>query len=457
MQKRPFKIHHLDHLMRRHKRRVIAVLVTAIIFLSMFIASIIYAPTKQFNEEPQFKSVPSIPFGTEQTPVIPPKLIAKRTSAEQISPPNIVLPNYQRVIIGPGESLSHIFDSLHISPQQLHKVAQLSEVKKAVRRLQAGQELEFDVNEKNQLQTLIMPLNGTQDIKIVKSGDSFTEEIISHQFNTSNKLLTATIHSSLYMAGSKADIPKSVLAQFTTIFGWKIDFRRDIRNGDKIRILYEEMQNMKNNKIEPGDIIAAAYTHNDKTYYAFKYRDHFGRIGYFDENGRSLRKAFRRKPIDIGYISSGFSLHRRNPVLGIVRPHTGTDFAAAYGTPIHATGDGRIIFRGRKNGYGRCIVLDHGNNITTLYAHMSRYNKKYQSGTYVKMGDVIGYIGTSGLATGPHVHYEYRVKHQFKDPMKVKLPNSAPVPKNERDKFKKYATSEIKKLEPQPSTPKKSL
>ncbi len=447
MQKRPFKIHHLDHLMRRHKRRVIAVLVTTVIFLIMLIASIIYVPTKQFNEEPQFETVPRIPFGTEQTPTTPPKIIAKKISVKQIIPPSIVLPNYQRVIIGAGESLSHIFDGLHISPQQLHKVAQLPEVKKAVRRLQAGQELEFDVTGKNQLQTLIMPLNGTQDIKVIRSGDSFSEKIISHQFNTSNKLLTATIHSSLYMAGSKADIPKSVLAQFTTIFGWKIDFRRDIRDGDKIRILYEEMQNMKNHKIEPGDIIAAAYTHNNKTYYAFKYRDHFGRVGYFDENGRSLRKAFRRKPINIGYISSGFSLHRKNPVLGIVRPHTGTDFAAAYGTPIHATGDGRIIFRGRKNGYGRCIVLDHGNSITTLYAHMSRFNKKYKSGSYVKMSDVIGYIGTSGLATGPHVHYEYRVKHKFKDPMKVGLPNAAPVPKSERDQYLIYAAQEKHKIE----------
>jgi murein DD-endopeptidase MepM/ murein hydrolase activator NlpD len=434
--------------MRRHKRRVIAVVITAVVLFLMFIASVIYIPTKQFTAEPQFEAAPRIPLGTEHTTTAPPKLYAKKTSERQIRPQSIIKPSYQRVVIGVGESLSHVFDTLHISPQQLHKIAQLPEIKKAVRRLQAGQELEFEVDMNNQLQTLIMPLNGSQDIKVTRAGESFTEKLIAHQFNTSNKLLTATIHSSLYTAGAKAEIPKSVLAQFTKIFSWQIDFRRDIRDGDKIRVLYEEMRNLKTNKIEPGDIIAAAYSHNNKTYYAFKYRDHFGRVGYFDENGRSLRKAFRRNPLNIGYVSSGFRLHRKHPLLGIVRPHTGTDFAAAYGTPIHATGAGRIIFRGRKGGYGRCIVIDHGNNITTLYGHMSRFNNKFKSGSYVKMNDVIGYIGTSGLASGPHVHYEYRIKHQYKNPVKVKLPNAAPVPQSERGKFKQYAEAEIKKLDP---------
>ena len=189
------------------------------------------------------------------------------------------------------------------------------------------------------------------------------------------------------------------------------------------------------------------YIHNQHPYFAFKYRDNKGRVGYFDEHGKSLLKSFLRKPVTVGYISSPFNMHRMHPVLHIVRPHTGTDFAAAYGTPIHATGDGKIIFRGFKGGYGRAIIIDHSNNITTLYGHMSRFNKKYKKGSFVKQGDVIGYVGSSGLASGPHVHYEYRIKHKYQNPMTVKLPNAASIPSNEKPSFMQFVAKETYKLE----------
>jgi murein DD-endopeptidase MepM/ murein hydrolase activator NlpD len=204
---------------------------------------------------------------------------------------------------------------------------------------------------------------------------------------------------------------------------------------------------MQTNKTGPGKVLAAAFTHAGKTYIALRYRDRYGRNQYYDENGKSLRKAFRRKPVNIGYISSPFNLHRRHPILGTIRPHTGTDLAAPYGTPIHATGDGRIIYRARRGGYGRCIVINHGNGITTLYAHMSRFNRKLKLGSYVKMSQVIGYVGSSGMSTGPHVHYEYRINHHYKNPMTVKLPNAAPIPQSEHAVFKLYATKEINALQ----------
>ena len=257
---------------------------------------------------------------------------------------------------------------------------------------------------------------------------------------------SATITSSFYKAGASVNIPEKILVDLVNIYSWLIDFKHSLRKGDHFIVLYELAKNMQTKKTGPGNILAAAFTHNGKTFYAIRYRNHYRHIGYYNRNGKSLRKAFRRKPVNIGYISSPFNLHRRHPILGITRPHTGTDFAAPYGTPIHATGDGRIIYRARRGGYGRCIVINHGNGITTLYAHMSRFNNKLKLGSYVKMNQVIGYIGSSGMSTGPHVHYEYRINHHYKNPMTVKLPNAAPIPKSERTAFQAYAAKEIKIL-----------
>lgn len=422
--------------MHRHRRRVVAVLVTCLGLLGLFIFSLVYLPTHQFNDEPSFTNPPAIPLGSQSNnePVAP-------AQSEPASPIET-----QDITVEAGDNLSIIFDRLHISPQQLHGVTQLPLMKQAIRHLHAGQILQFATDDKNQLIKLTLPIDHDENLIIHKtdSGYQATKKVQETDIATEQK--QATVVSSFNAAGSKANIPQKILANFAKIYSWKIDFAHSVHHGDHFGIIYQRVKNLKTKKVEAGNIIAAAYTHDNNTLYAFRYRDNYGRVDYYDENGRSLRKAFIRRPITIGRISSPFSLRRLDPVLKKVRPHTGTDFAAPYGTPIHATGDGRIILRGRKGGYGRCIVINNGHNITTLFGHMSRFNPKYKIGSHVKMNDVIGYIGTSGWSTGPHVHYEYRIKRRYVNPMKVKLPNASPIANNERKAFKAYIIEEKAKL-----------
>jgi murein DD-endopeptidase MepM/ murein hydrolase activator NlpD len=186
--------------------------------------------------------------------------------------------------------------------------------------------------------------------------------------------------------------------------------------------------------------------HQKTIYYAFLYRNNQGRYKYYDTQGKSLEKAFMRNPVPGSRISSPFNLKRKHPILRTIRPHLGVDLAASYGTPIRASGDGRISFIGRKGGYGRAIIINHGGSITTLYGHMSRFAAKEKVGTTVKMGQVIGYIGTSGLSTAPHLHYEYRIGKRYYNPMTVFLPDASSIPASQKQAFTTYVEQEIAAL-----------
>ena len=230
------------------------------------------------------------------------------------------------------------------------------------------------------------------------------------------------------------------------VFGWDIDFALDIRKGDQFRVLFEEKY-LDGKRIGDGEILAAEFTNNGYTFAAVRYEDSKGDVNYFTPEGRSMRKAFLRSPVDFRRISSGFTRERFHPVLGVKRPHRGTDYAAKTGTPIKAAGDGKVIWRGTKGGYGRTVIIQHGGNITTLYGHMSKYNRNVKKGSRVKQGQTIGYVGMSGTATGPHLHYEFRVAGVHKNPQTVKLPAAQPIAKRERANFNKVANDMIALLQ----------
>jgi murein DD-endopeptidase MepM/ murein hydrolase activator NlpD len=427
--------------MHRHRRRVVAVVITALGLLGLFIFSLLYLPNQQFDEEPSFANPPSIPVGSQSNNVTPPP--------QEIEVPTTV----QNVIVLPGDSLALIFRRLHLSPNQTLLVAKLPLVKAALKKLRSGQTLAFSIDPKQQLLRLSWPISNTDNIVISKTEHGFSAKKVTQELNVATKVSHFAIHSDFNIDGAKAHIPSTVLANLAKIYSWRLNFKRNIHAGDQFTVAYERLKNMKTQRTEPGNIIAALYQHKQNKLYALRYRDSYGRAAYYDASGRSLSRAFLRRPVNIGRISSPFSLHRLDPVLKKVRPHTGTDFAAPYGTPIHATGDGRIILRGRIRGYGRCIVINHGHGITTLYGHMSRYNAKHPSGSYVKMDDVIGYIGTSGWSTGPHVHYEYRVHHHYENPMTVKLPYASTIPRKERAAFKMSIDKAKQQLQPAPVQP----
>jgi murein DD-endopeptidase MepM/ murein hydrolase activator NlpD len=217
------------------------------------------------------------------------------------------------------------------------------------------------------------------------------------------------------------------------IFEWDIDFIQDVREGDTFTVIYEELWR-DGVKLRDGEIVAAEFVNQGKPFRAARFRDSTGRAGYYTPEGRSVRKAFIRAPLNFTRISSNFNPSRRHPVLNTIRAHRGVDYAAPTGTPIRAAGDGKVLFRGVQGGYGNTIVLQHGSNITTLYGHLSRFGNA-RAGARVNQGDVIGYVGSSGLATGPHLHYEYRVNGAHRNPRTVSLPPADPIAADQQTAF----------------------
>ena len=216
-------------------------------------------------------------------------------------------------------------------------------------------------------------------------------------------------------------------------FGYDIDFAQDLRVGDEFHVIYEEIWR-DGERLRSGDILAATFVNQGRRYQVFRYVFADGRSDYYDAEGRPMKKGFLRMPIDFARISSRFSTARKHPVLGTTRAHRGVDYAARTGTPIMAAGDGKVLFSGWKNGYGRTVILQHNNKITTLYAHMSKF-AGLRTGARVRQGDVIGYVGASGLASGPHLHYEFRIAGVHRDPLKVTRPKPEPLPASELARF----------------------
>ena len=240
------------------------------------------------------------------------------------------------------------------------------------------------------------------------------------------KQATGVIDSSLFLAAQQAGLSENVTMQLADIFGWDVDFALDIRQGDSFAVVYDEYYRY-GKKVRDGDIIAAEFTNRGNTFKAVRYTDPEGFSEYFTPDGKSVRKAFLRTPVNFTHISSRFDLHRKHPILNRIRAHKGVDYAAPVGTPIKATGEGKVVFKGTNGGFGRMIKIQHGQTYTTVYAHMSRYAMHIHSGSHVRQGQIIGYVGMTGLATGPHLHYEFRVNGVHRNPLTVKLPDAAPI------------------------------
>jgi murein DD-endopeptidase MepM/ murein hydrolase activator NlpD len=198
--------------------------------------------------------------------------------------------------------------------------------------------------------------------------------------------------------------------------------------------------------LRDGDIIAAEFVNQGRSYKALRYKDPKGDVDYYAPDGKRLRKKFLRTPVNFTRISSGFSLHRKHPILNVIRAHKGVDYAAPTGTPIRAAGDGKVVFKGRKGGYGKVIILRHGAIYSTVYGHMSRYARGLSVGKRVRQGQIIGYVGMTGLATGPHLHYEFRVHGVHRNPLTVKLPAAAPLPARYHADFQAHTEEALARL-----------
>jgi murein DD-endopeptidase MepM/ murein hydrolase activator NlpD len=353
---------------------------------------------------------------------------------------------WHTITIKSGDNLADIFSREGIPPQQLHNILDLGGAAHNLTKIYPGQTLRMLTDSESGLIKLEYQIDKLNLLEVRRTGDDFD---ISTTYNTPEKNITnasGVINSSLFLAAQKAGLSDNMTMELASIFGWDIDFALDIRKGDRFVVLYDEMY-LEGEKVGEGHILAATFINQGKTYQAVRYTDKSGVTEYYSPDGRNMRKAFLRTPVEYTRISSGFSLGRMHPILNHIRAHKGVDYAAPTGTPVKVTANGKIVFRGKKGGYGNTIIVQHGNKYSTLYGHLSRFRGGLSTGSSVKQGQVIGYVGMTGLATGPHLHYEFRVDGVHHNPLTVKLPGAEPLDTEHLADFRQKAASLIGKLD----------
>ncbi len=372
-----------------------------------------------------------------QAQAIEPDISAPVIDPATTSPLTSDLPEFTQLThrIEAGENLSVIFDKMSLNTKDLYKITHTNDLGKQFAHLRVGKDLVAKTDTDGRLHELSYQKNAIETLVAKRQGEDFSVEINSKEVETQFANAHATIHSSLFLDGKAAGLNDNLIMQLANIFAWDIDFALNLREGDQFTVVYEKHL-VDGQEIDGGEILSAEFINQGQTYTAIRFTEANGSTGYYTPEGKSLRKAFIRTPVAFARISSHFNLRRKHPVLNRIRAHKGVDYAARTGTPVKTTGNGRIVFRGRKGGYGRTIIVKHGQKYTTLYAHLSRFKKGLKTGSRVKQGQIIGYVGKSGLATGPHLHYEFRINGVHRNPLTVKLPNAQPINKSLLAEFK---------------------
>lgn len=344
-----------------------------------------------------------------------------------------------------GDALASIFKRHQLKPRELHEIMSLGKDTALLKNLRPGDVFKFQIDEDQHLQKLVYEISPLRSLHIQRQEQGFAAAIQVRSIEKRTNYAIGQIDSSLFEAGKEAGLSDTLIMKMVNIFGWDIDFALDIRKGDQFALIYEE-QFLNGRKISDGAILAAEFINQGRTYRALRFTDAGNHSDYYTPEGLSMRKAFLRTPVDFRRISSRFG-KRHHPVLNKMRLHKGVDYAARSGTPIKASGDGKVIFRGKKGGYGRTVIIQHGGRYSTLYAHMSRFKKGVFAGKRVKQGQIIGYVGRSGRATGSHLHYEFRVNGVHRNPLTIRLPNAAPIKKQFRASFARAANALLAQLD----------
>jgi murein DD-endopeptidase MepM/ murein hydrolase activator NlpD len=338
------------------------------------------------------------------------------------------------VVVGRKDTLDAIFRRMALDTSDLAAIRQLPGIRQSLDFLKPGDAIKL-THADGEIKELTRKVSDTQTLKVVREDDGFAAKMISNPVETRIRTASATIDSSLFQAAEAADISDIVALKLANVFAWDIDFVLDIREGDHFTAVYEQIY-QDGKYLRDGEVLAAEFVNAGKMYRAVRFVADTGSASYYTPDGLPMRKAFLRAPVEFTRVSSGFNPHRLHPILNRIRGHMGTDYAAPMGTPVHAAGEGRISFAGQRGGYGNAVVLAHNNSVSTLYGHMSRFAKHLRVGTRVQQGDVIGYVGMTGLATGPHLHYEYLVNGVHKDPQTVHLAGAEPLHADTLQKFR---------------------
>lgn len=329
--------------------------------------------------------------------------------------------------IANGDTLAQLFADRNLNPADLAAIVGTGHGTERLKRILPGDVIRVQYTPDAHVQALRMQYDDAHMLDVTRGDDgSYSAAVSQIPTTVTEAYAHGVIENSLFDASARAGLSDGTTMGLIQIFAWDVDFAHDIQSGDSFTVLYQKIQRAGHAVVD-GPILAAEFKTGGHDYKIVRYTDPHGVSGYYTPDGKSIRKALMRAPVSFSRISSGFTLHRKHPILGYTRAHQGVDYAAPTGTPIHAAGDGRVMFVGLKGGYGKCIVIDHGGGYATLYGHMSRFRKGMHAGLHVTQEQVIGYVGMTGLATGPHLHFEVHVNGVPHNPRTVTLPNVAPV------------------------------
>lgn len=442
-------------LRRSTPKRSLALITAMIMAITVWAGTGVVGGTREAAESPEqpaLETAAGTPHRREYTQ--PEPAVAKRIEPRRVArinphPPRRTKPSpriaWKTHEVSRGDTLGRIFSRFSLDIGLASRIVD-HETAETLTRLMPGHEMDLGFDDNGGLVRLRYELNRMDEI-VIQLEDSELLAVRQRPIPTGTRERTAShiIGSSLFGSASKAGLSDRLIMDLVSIFGWDIDFALDIRSGDRFSILYEEMVR-DGRVIGAGDIIAAEFINDGRVYRAVRHIDDSGNREYFDLEGNSLRGTFLKTPMEVSRVTSGFSKRRYHPVLKKWRAHRGVDYGAPKGTPVLATGDGRIHSMGRNGGYGNTVVLKHGGQYSTLYAHLSGYRDGLKKGATVQQGDVIGYVGATGLATGPHLHYEFRVNGQHRDPLTYETPKAQPIAERYRERFLAEARERISQL-----------
>jgi len=356
----------------------------------------------------------------------------------------IIIPVIRETIVKRNDSLYSILKRLKVNEKNIVKVINAKN-SKLLSNIQVGNKIKITLDEDNKILDLEYSKDFQSGVSATLKKNSY--EIKNYEYTPEivNVYKTVTIKESMYSAGLKAEIPDSVIMDLVYINGWDIDFTHDIRPGDSYSLVYEEILIDGEKKVD-GNILIAEFISQGKIFTSIRYDISPGKSEYFTPEGGNVKKAFLRSPVKLSYVSSKYNLKRKHPILHTIRSHNGVDYAAKRGSPIRSTGDGTVFFVGVNGGCGNEIEIKHSEDYSTRYCHLEKFNSKVKKGKKIRQGQIIGYVGSSGLATGPHLHYEFHVNGKHVDPLRVKFPNAEPINQTEKKDYLNYAKKILSSL-----------
>jgi murein DD-endopeptidase MepM/ murein hydrolase activator NlpD len=354
------------------------------------------------------------------------RLVSEALTVAIQTPPPASIEFTREDKVQPGETLSGLLARMQVTEEDAQRLLSGVAAEAGLNRLRSGQYLQAKIMEDGSLVNLSFVNSDGQTIVIKRQADSYTVDKSETALETRVVMRSGRIQSSLYAASDAAGLPDSVTDKIAELFSTDIDFRQDLRKGDSFSVIYS--QNFRNGQpVGENKILATEFVNAGRVHRAVLYRDPMGHEDYYAPNGQSLKKAFLRSPLPFSRITSGFTMARFHPILKSWRAHKGIDYGAPTGTPVKSVSDGTVEFVGQQHGYGNLLVIKHFGVYSTAYGHLSRFGQGLHKGSHVSQGQVVAYVGMTGMATGPHLHYEFRVNGEQRNPLAMNIPVAQPL------------------------------